>query len=217
MFASASGSPASPLAYPSIKTAYPKGSVLFMEGQDADHVVCIRVGRVKLSTLSPEGRSFVLRIATPGQIVGLIAVLTGKTHFATAETLDYCEVDLIRAVDLAESFRKHLQASLWASQQIAAAYRNTCNQIKLRLLGGSRRERFASFLLQLPLINDDSELVRTGMTHEQIAEMIGVNREAVTRLMQEFRTKQLIEIKHNGLIVRNLTALRRLCHLADTI
>jgi CRP-like cAMP-binding protein len=73
MFAPGLRSSGSPLSCPFIKTAYPKGAILFIEGQKADHVVSLRTGRIKLSILSPEGNSFVIRIAQPGEILGITA------------------------------------------------------------------------------------------------------------------------------------------------
>jgi CRP/FNR family transcriptional regulator, cyclic AMP receptor protein len=216
MFASGPRSPGSLLSCPFISTAYPKGAILFMEGQKAEHVVSLRAGRIKLSILSPEGNSFVLRIAQPGEILGITAATVSYPHQTTAETLDYCEVDLIRTIDLVESLRKDTQALIWAAQQVAAECRETCQQIKLRLLGGKQRERLAVFLLQLPALSEQGDLRRIGMTHEQVAEMIGTSRETVTRLLRDFRLEALVEIKQNGLISLNSAALRRICHLEES-
>ncbi len=46
--------------------AYPKGAVLFMEGQTACGIFAVCSGQVKLSTSSLEGKAIILRIAEAG-------------------------------------------------------------------------------------------------------------------------------------------------------
>src|SRR5574340_695680 len=57
---------------------YPKGAILFTEGQDAEGVFVVSKGRVKLSTTSARGKSLLLRIAEPGEMIGLPGVISGK-------------------------------------------------------------------------------------------------------------------------------------------
>jgi CRP/FNR family cyclic AMP-dependent transcriptional regulator len=49
-----------------------------------------------------------------------------------------------------------------------------------------------------------------GLTHEEIAQIIGTSRETVTRLLAEFRKKKLATLKGSTLMVHNKIALERL-------
>src|SRR5712691_8837591 len=53
--------------------AYPKGATLFLEGQSPRGVFILCTGKVKLSTSSADGRSLILRISEPGEVLGLPA------------------------------------------------------------------------------------------------------------------------------------------------
>src|SRR5512136_131849 len=55
----------------SSSATYPKDAILFVEGQDPRGVFVICNGRVKLSTTSADGKSIIVRMAGPGEIVGL--------------------------------------------------------------------------------------------------------------------------------------------------
>src|SRR5712691_10142076 len=66
---------------------YPKGSVLFVEGHAARGVYVLCAGRAKLSITSAEGKKLIVRIARPGDLLGIHAALTGHSYEATAETL----------------------------------------------------------------------------------------------------------------------------------
>jgi len=45
------------------------------------------------------------------------------------------------------------------------------------------------------------------LTHEEIAQMIGSSRETVTRLLADFRRKQLLQVMGSTLIIKNKAAL----------
>src|ERR1700740_211617 len=67
---------------------YPKGTLLCLEGQPARGIYVLCTGRAKLSTTSAEGRSIILRVAEPGEVLGLTASLSNGPYEATVETLE---------------------------------------------------------------------------------------------------------------------------------
>lgn len=58
--------------------SYPRGAVLFTEGQQSRGVYLLSEGRAKISIGSSEGKTLVLRIAQPGDLLGVNAALTGE-------------------------------------------------------------------------------------------------------------------------------------------
>ena len=48
------------------------------------------------------------------------------------------------------------------------------------------------------------------MTHQDISQLIGTSRETVTRLLMEFRDREIIAVKGSTLTVRNRAALEAL-------
>jgi CRP/FNR family transcriptional regulator len=45
------------------------------------------------------------------------------------------------------------------------------------------------------------------LTHEQIAQMIGSLRETVTRLLADFRRRELVQVMGSTLVIKNKSAL----------
>src|SRR4030095_9056973 len=72
----------------SSSSIFPKGSILFVEGQELRGVFVIYNGRLKLSTSSPQGKSIIVRIAKEGEVIGLPSTLSGKPYDLTAEALE---------------------------------------------------------------------------------------------------------------------------------
>src|SRR5271170_4436716 len=65
----------------------PGRSIIFEESQPANSVFVVCTGQLKLSAMSREGRTMILRIAGPGDVLGLSATLSDLPHEVTAETL----------------------------------------------------------------------------------------------------------------------------------
>lgn len=65
---------------------FPAGALLFVEGQRPRGVYVLCSGHVKLSTTSASGRVLILKVAGPGEVLGLSAILSGTVCELTAET-----------------------------------------------------------------------------------------------------------------------------------
>src|SRR5271163_3597620 len=91
---------------------YPKDAVLFVEGQEPRGVFVLCNGRVKLSTTSADGKSIIVRLAEPGEIVGLPGTLSGKAYELTAEALEPLQANFIPRDAFMQFLRQHGEASL---------------------------------------------------------------------------------------------------------
>lgn len=92
--------------------AYPRGTVLFREGQTARGIFLLCEGRVRLSVCSESGRRMTLRMATPGEVLGLSAALCGGLYEVTAEVVDQVQVAEVRRKDLLHFLHQHCDVCL---------------------------------------------------------------------------------------------------------
>ena len=76
-------------------TAYPKGAILFLEGQTPRGLFLLCQGRVKLSISASDGKTLILNIAEAGEVLGLAAAVSGKSYEATAEAQEDCQVTFV--------------------------------------------------------------------------------------------------------------------------
>lgn len=196
------------------ETSYPAEAVLFMEGQPSPGVMVIVSGRVKLSTASADGRTIIVRLAGPGEVLGLSASVAGRSCELTAETLEPSRVKIIPRESFKQWLRVHPELAFRIAQELAEEYNNTCHQLRTMLLSHSAAQRLARTLLQL--VHDagpgKEARVRFTLTHQEMAEMIGSSRETVTRLLASFRHKGMIEIEDSTLVMHDREALRALGH-----
>jgi CRP/FNR family transcriptional regulator, cyclic AMP receptor protein len=119
----------------------PRNTVLFREGQPARGVFVLCEGRAKLTVCSESGKRLSLRIAGPGEVLGLSAALSGSDHEITAELLDNAQVAMVKRKDLLSFLREHREACLHVvtllSQDLHIAY----DRVRSVGLGRSRKPR----------------------------------------------------------------------------
>ena len=85
---------------------YPKGSLLFVEGEQPRGVFILCSGRAKLTTSSTEGRTLIVRIAHSGEVLGSSSVLLQKAYEISAETIEPCQVKFVRTDDFMKFARE---------------------------------------------------------------------------------------------------------------
>src|SRR5579864_7869296 len=170
-------------------TAYPKGAVLFVEGQSPRGIFVLCKGRVKLSICSTDGKTLILKIAEPGEVLGLSASVSGKPYELTAETADPCQVNFVKREDFVRFLKEHADACLRVAEQLSEKYNTACREIRSLGLSHSAAEKLAKLLLEWSAKNGEAAKaeprVKLALTHEEIAQMIGTSRETVTRLFAD--------------------------------
>ncbi len=194
-------------------SSYPKGAVLFVEGQAPRGVFILCAGRVKLSTTSADGKTLIVRISQPGEILGLPGTVTGKPYELTAEVIEPTQANFISRADFLNFLREHGEVSLRVAQQLGETYHAAIAEMRSIGLSHSAGEKLARFLLDWCVSHGEgSPEIRATLTltHEEIAQMIGASRETVTRLFADFKKKELVQIKGSTLVVRNKAGLESL-------
>lgn len=193
-------------------TAYPKGAVLFVEGQAPRGIFVLCKGRVKLSICSTDGKTLILKIAEAGEVLGLSATLSGKPYELTAETIDPCQINFVKREDFMRFLREHSEACLRVAEQLSDKYNAACREIRSLGLSHSAAEKLAKLLLEWTNKNGEATKteprVKLALTHEEIAQMIGTSRETVTRLFAELKKKQVVQSKGSTLVIKNKSALK---------
>ena len=98
--------------------AYPKGATLFVEGQPARGLFVLCSGRVKLSTCSADGKTLILRISEPGEVLGLPATVTGTCYELTADVIEPGQANFIARTDFLSFLKDSGEAALRVAQQL---------------------------------------------------------------------------------------------------
>jgi len=203
---------------------YSKGGVIFQEGQPACGAFLLRSGRAKEFLISNSGKTAIVRVATPGVILGLAAVLTGDLYESTVQALAPCKADYIKK----SNFLYMMRRSARLGETVVSQLSRDCQQFysAIRYLGaaGSSAERLARILLQwadespLPNLMSDSKgrksrdavSFRVTLTQEEIGQFVGTTRETAARILADFRQKKWITIEGSVCTITNAPALHHM-------
>jgi len=203
-------------AFENIKftSAYPAGAVLFVEGEQPRGIFVLCKGRVKLSVGASNGKTLIVKIAEPGEILGASATVSGSPYEMTGETIDPCQVSFVKRDDFLTFLKQYSDACFKLAEQLSEKYHNACKEVRWLGLSHSASEKLARLLLEWTSRKREglrSEIrIKVGLTHEEIAQMIGTSRETVSRLFADLKKRQILHFEGATLVIRNATALRSL-------
>jgi CRP/FNR family transcriptional regulator, cyclic AMP receptor protein len=193
---------------------YPKGAMLFIEGQQPRGVFVLCAGKAKLSTSSREGKTIITKLSDAGDVLGLNSVISNRPYEVTAEMMEPGQANFIPRESLLQFLKDHGEVALRVAEQLSRNYYTAYEEIRTLGLATSPSEKFAKLLLSWSPKSGNNDgggtQVKLTLTHEEIAEIIGTTRETVSRLFSEFKRKQLLQLKGSTLIIRNRPALEKI-------
>jgi len=172
-----------------------KGERFLVEEGPSDQVYLVCQGQVKVMASSADGHLLILRIARPGDVLGLAAALHGSRHKVSAEALETCEVKSIARdefLSFADRFRDVGRNTALAA---ATEYEGAVISARRLALSGSAAGKLASLLFDFARMNAGDDVTAEfsmPLTHEELGSMAGLSRETVTRLLAKFRRDGLV-------------------------
>src|SRR5262245_17532293 len=178
-------------------SVYPKGTMLCLEGQAPRGVYVLCTGRAKLSTTSSDGKTIILRLADPGEVLGLTAAVSNTPYEATVETLEQTQANFISQTDFSRFLQEYPAVGMKVAQQLTHNCKCAYSEIRSLGLSNSVPEKIAKLLLdwaQHPLKPPAGKpaqgiAIRVTLTQEEIAQMVGSSRETVSRTLSDFRNR----------------------------
>jgi CRP/FNR family cyclic AMP-dependent transcriptional regulator len=195
-------------------------AILIREGFPADHLLIVCSGSVKVTSASTEGRLLLLRVAGPGDILGLAALRENTLYRVTAETLAPCIIKSIPRTDFVHFMGTHADVSRITALALAREYNSALLTARRLALSTSAAGKLASALLDWARMDDlDNRLVAGNLpisflmqlTHEELGSMAGLSRETVSRLLTRFRREGLINQTNDRMTLIQPEKLQMLC------
>jgi len=211
VFADLSPTAAERLAAITSVRSYPRGTVLFAEGQDPSGIFLMRKGRAQVYFRSAAGKAMHLTIAEPGDALGLPATLLGKPYEIAAEAVEPAEAGFIPRRQLLDFLREHPDAAYCAARHLIGISNWLFAEMRHVGLTHSTEERFARLLLARSANHEKGAgKPRVTITSEEIGLIIGASRASVERLLRHLKRKRLLQGKGRALMIRDRAGIERL-------
>lgn len=189
-----------------------RGEKIFQSFDKADKFFIIVSGKIKIFEYTLSGNEQILYIYTGGEFIGGHNMLTDTSYQYNGE----CIVPGVIGIINKEFFNEYLKANanvLMSLLQMSFRRIRLAESLIQRLTAGSTEEKVASLLLQLiptfGKISKDTVYLDLSMTRSELASMVGVTRETLTRKLLEYQDKDLIKIEGNKkIIIKDMDGLR---------
>lgn len=186
----------------------------FMQGDPASHAYVLVNGRVKMIQITPNGQQITLRIMTPGQTYGGIALLNPQAGYpATAQAVENSTAMAWDTADLRSLAKLDSSISL-NTMQLMHGYITELQERQKALVTERVEQRIARILLKLAAESgrkvDNGVLIDMPLTRQDVAEMSGTTLFTVSRTLSEWERNGLLEIGRGRVIIREPHGLVRI-------
>ncbi len=193
----------------------PAQAPLFTQGEDARCLYLICNGYMKLTAGRSNERQMIMRVAGPGSMLGLYAVLSHGVYEVSAESLTPAQLRPVERDRFSTFLRSHKEAQMRAVQCICQEYRFALQDACRIALAETVAGRLGHLLWDLS--HQIGEQLPSGesrfpllLTHEEMASMTCTTRETVTRTLGQFRKDGWITIEDSMVTLHHPEQLQAL-------
>jgi CRP-like cAMP-binding protein len=190
-------------------TRYHRNQILFFEGGAANHLFALNSGLVKMVKSLENGKERITRVLFPGDLFGLEA-LNQETYPLTAVVLQDSEICAVPREQFFAFLHSNPDISLDMIRLLVSEIAEARSQMTDMSFKDARM-RVATFLLSL-IPNDEgrssnSLSLKLPLTSQEIAEILELSPETVSRTWHALREDGLIEKRGRHLVIQDLRAL----------
>lgn len=171
------------------------GRILYRPGETGNVLFLLKTGRVQLYHLSADGRKLITATLAAGACFGEMPLIGQGMHSGFAEAVEESLIGVMNRHDVEHVLARKPSVALALLKVVGARLA----QIEAQLIDAtfkSTSARLATLLLQLAHSPEGKgeRLVVDGLSHEELAERLGVYRETVSTALRELREAGAIEL-----------------------
>ena len=180
---------------------------IFMQGELAESMFFLERGKVKLAVASFEGKEAIVATLGPGEFFGEGCLAGQPLRMATAISVEDCTLIRVEKPIMARMLHEEKGlAEMFVTHLLSRNIRYEADLVDQ--IFNSSEVRLARMLLLLSHFSKESktETVVPGITHENLAQMVGTTRSRINYFMNKFRKLGFIDYNsremtvHSGLL-----------------
>ncbi len=185
---------------------YPDGAVLYREGEVASAAFTLRTGLVKITKSLPNGRSQIIRVLHPGDLLGLDCFAGGDYHHNAIALIEseVCRLPIKELDALRQSDPTIDRAIMLRWSKVL----RTTENLTVELGTKKAAERLASFLLDWCKTPDGEGWNDLPLSRLELGELLGLTIETVSRFLSDWRKNALIAEQNHRIRILDGKALR---------
>ncbi|SEL05981.1 Crp/Fnr family transcriptional regulator [Streptacidiphilus jiangxiensis] len=187
-------------------------AVALRQEEPSHHVLLILRGWLKVTASALNGYEALLALRGPGDIVGESAALSGRPRSATVTALEEVHTVAVEQERFTGFLERHPRVALQLLS-LAADRMRVGDRRRLEIAALTVKERLAGLLLELTrshghTVEGGIELT-VPLSQQELAGSVGASREAVTRLLRDYRERGVLLTHRRRLVILRPDLLRR--------
>ncbi len=186
------------------------GETLFWEDEPADALFGVAKGLIRIWVHGPDGRELTLNLMESGDFFGEIALLDGLPRTASASALADTEMLSVPRAAFLELMVKEPKLALHIIELLCERLRYNTDRIRDAAfldLGARLAKTLEALALGHGEEGPEGILITAKLNQSELAQLLGVTREAVNKQLKQFAQEGLISTKGSRILVLDATAL----------
>lgn len=191
---------------------FKKGDFIYFSDDTADKVYFIHSGAIKIAGYTEEGNEMIKAVLHEGEIFGELAIYGAAKRNDYAQAAEDCEVCIMTADQVVEMMRD--TAGFRNFLHRLMGQRVIYSQKRLEsLLFKDAKARIAEYVIEQAnksgrTTMDGAVVLKSYLTHQEIASFTGTSRQTVTTILNQFREAKILDFDRRRITVRNLDGLK---------
>ncbi|HHY79824.1 Crp/Fnr family transcriptional regulator [Thermoanaerobacter thermohydrosulfuricus] len=192
---------------------FKKGSIIFMEGEKGEAIYFVKSGKVKISKTSSIGKEYIIKIMEKGDVFAESILFVGGEYPATAEAIEDSEVIMLKNKDIENLILKNTEIALSIIKLMAKRLKNVSyiiENLALRDSIGRTASVLLTFAKERGVNVKEGILLNLNLNRQDLANIIGISRETVTRVLSQMDKEGIIKLNRNKVIIKDIERLREM-------
>ena len=191
------------------------GELVFYEGLPAYGLYILCEGKIKVAKRLKGGRSQILKLLAPGEVLGEKTLFDQETYTCYAKALEPSRLMFIPREDFLAFMRKYPDVAFRLIEKLSRELKAFGDKL-VEISAYSAKERMARVLLELAQAfgRETPEGLDIGveLPRGEIAEMAGVTTETTVRILSEFKDQGILALPGRRIVILKPEELRSMAH-----
>jgi CRP-like cAMP-binding protein len=184
---------------------------IYFPEQPSNNIYFLKEGHVKLSRMNEDGREIILDVLGPGEIFGEISLVEEGGRKELAEALDDVLICTMNKHDFETMLMHNPALSLRLTKWIGLRLRRFEEKMS-ELAFKDVTKRVISFLIRYAedfgKIKGGTVYIPSFLSHQEIAYLTASSRQTVTTVLNDLKSKGLIDFTRKSLTINNFEELK---------
>ncbi|MFO7844481.1 MAG: Crp/Fnr family transcriptional regulator [Bacteroidales bacterium] len=191
---------------------YQKKDIIFKQNTLTSHIMFIKSGLIKVFKEGKNNKSIILKIATPGNFLGLASIFGESTFQYSASVIEdaeilFIDISTFHSVlnnngEYTTSLLKKLsKENLFVIDRLISQYQKQLPGKIADLILYFSEQIYHSGHFELPL------------TRNELAELAGTTKESLIRTLTEFKNDKIIELDGKSIKIKSMDIIKTLSRI----